>query len=62
MLQALLGANMTSQGKKYPLFPPILFPDELQRKKDVFLNPALVRVSLYAYKDFLRGILIKHRC
>ena len=46
MLQKLLGAHVSQEGKKYHVLPPILFPDESQKKKDVFLNPALVRVSL----------------
>lgn len=44
-LQELLGAHMTPKGKKYLLLPPILFPDGSQNKRDVFLNPALIRVS-----------------
>ena len=51
-LQDLLGANSTQRGKKYPLLPPILFPDGSQSKRDVFLNPALVRVSIFSYQAF----------
>jgi hypothetical protein len=45
MFQDLLGVHMTSMGKKYPLLPPIFYPNESQSKRDVFLNPALVNVS-----------------
>lgn len=51
-LQVLLGAHLTAQGKKYPLIPPILFPDGSTNKRDVFLNPALVRVSFVYYQVF----------
>ena len=51
-LQNLLGACMTPKGKKYPLLPPILFPDGSQNKKDVFLNPALVKVRIFFCKTF----------
>lgn len=52
ILQGLSGAYITPQGKKYRLLPPILFPDGSQSKKDVFLNPALVRVSFSFYRIF----------
>lgn len=48
--QKLLGAYMTTAGKKYPLFPPILFPDESQNKSDLFLNPVIVKVSTFFYR------------
>jgi len=51
-LQKLLGAHMTPEGRKYPLLPPILFPDQSQKQSDVFLNPALVRVSTLSYRAF----------
>jgi hypothetical protein len=51
-LQELLGAQMTSKGKKYLLLPPILFPDGSQNKRDVFLNPALIRVSIFTSQAF----------
>ena len=44
-LQDLSGAYMTTQGKKYQPLPLILFPDGPDNKKDIFLNPALIRVS-----------------
>lgn len=49
-LQQALGAHMTTMGKKYPLFPPILFPEGSNRKKDLFLNPALTNVSYLPYQ------------
>ena len=49
-LQYLLGACITPEGKKYPLLPPILFPNGSQNKKDVFLNLALVRVCIFFCK------------
>jgi len=45
-LQELLGAYMTPKGKRYSLFPPILFPDGSTNKSDIFLNPALTNVSV----------------
>ena len=51
-LQVLLGAQMTPKGKKYLLLPPILFPDGSKSKRDVFLNPALVKVSLSPHHAF----------
>jgi hypothetical protein len=44
-LQRLSGAYATETGKKYCVLPPILFPSGSGNKKDIFLNPALVRVS-----------------
>ena len=44
-LQELLGAHMTSEGKKYSVLPPILFPEGSNAKKNIFLNPALIKVS-----------------
>ena len=48
-LQELLGVQTTPEGKKYVLLAPILFPDGSNDKKDVFLNPALVRVSIFSF-------------
>ena len=45
-LQVLSGAYSTTSGKKYRVIPPILFPNGSTNKKEVFLNPALVNVSL----------------
>jgi hypothetical protein len=44
-LQRLSGAYATETGKKNHILPPILFPSGSGNKKDIFLNPALVRVS-----------------
>ena len=49
-LQMLSGATMTPKGKKYMLLPPILFPDGSNSNKDVFLNPALAKVSDLLYQ------------
>lgn len=51
-LQMLSGASFTSKGKKYRLLPPILFPNGSENNKDVFLNPALVKVSALFYQLF----------
>lgn len=53
MLQQLLGAYTTPKGKKYRLIAPILFLDETERNKDIFLNPALVKVSILFYQTFV---------
>ena len=45
MLQQLVGAEGEGDAKTYLLLPPILFPEGSTRKRDVFLNPALVNVS-----------------
>ena len=45
-LQDFSGVKDTLGGKEYPVFPPILFPNGIENKKDVFLNPALVNVSI----------------
>lgn len=37
---------LTSDKSRYDVFPPILFPDfDVTKKKEVFLNPALIKVS-----------------
>ena len=61
-LQILSGATMTPKGKKYMLLPPILFPDGSNSNKDVFLNPALARVSAYITGYSLHNVLINYRC
>ena len=60
-LQTLLGAHMTPEGKKYRLLPPILFPYGSQNRKDVFLNPALARVSVSLLRRSPDSILIRRR-
>lgn len=49
MLQVLSGAFVNSKGKGYVLMPPILFPYENGTKRDIFLNPSLIRVSCLIY-------------
>jgi hypothetical protein len=49
-LQVLAGAHITAQGKKYRILPPVLFPAGTEKKKDVFLNPAIARVSVLLYQ------------
>ena len=61
MFQMLLGVHTTSEGKKYCLLPPILFPTGSTNRKDVFLNPALVRVSVPLIRHSLYSVLIKSR-
>lgn len=62
-LQKLLGPKITSEGKKYMLLPPILFPNGIKKEKDVFLNPALVRVSFSHCREFNTSYAdIYHRC
>ena len=51
-LQMLSGPTMTPKGKKYMLLPLIFFPDGSNSNKDVFLNPALARVSDLLYQLF----------
>ena len=61
-LQVSSGAYITTKGKKYRLLPPVLFPDTSENKKDVFLNPALVKASVLLYQVFATCILIMLRC
>ena len=59
--QELLGVRATPVGKKYPLLPPILFPNgSTSKARDIFLNPALVRVSTFSSQA--STIPTKHRC
>jgi hypothetical protein len=51
-LQELVGARVSSKGKGYLLLPPILYPDGSQNKKDIFLNPALVKASILSNQVF----------
>jgi hypothetical protein len=51
-LQVLAGAHMTAQGKKYRLLPPVLYPPGPEKKKDIFLNPAIATVSTLFYQVF----------
>ena len=53
-LQKLLGAHMTPKGKKYLLLPPILYLDgSSKNKRDLFLNPALIKVSTFAHVHYV---------
>ena len=47
--QEQLGAIITPGGKKYPLLPPVLYPNELLDKNTLFTNPALARVYNLLY-------------
>ena len=45
--QTLLGVKDMPKGKQYPMLPPILYPDGSDMDpKQLFLNPALVKVSV----------------
>lgn len=45
--QTLLGVKDTPKGKRYPMLPPILYPDDSVDDPDqLFLNPVLVKVSI----------------
>ena len=53
--QVLLGVKNTSKGKRYPMFPPILYPDgKSTDPKQLFLNPALTKVDIHFNQGFLR--------
>ena len=47
--QKLLGAHMTTAGKEYEPISPFLYPDGSTRRGDLFLNPALAKVSKFSY-------------
>ena len=52
--QALLGVKDTPKGKRYPMLPPILFLDgSSANPSQLFLNPALIKVSVYFNINFL---------
>jgi hypothetical protein len=51
-LQQLLGAQVSTQGKKYILLPPILFPSGSKSKRDIFMNPALVKACITFHQTF----------
>lgn len=49
-LDVLLGAYFSAKGKEYIAIPPILFPEgSVGKKSDLFLNPALFKVSTFFY-------------
>jgi len=49
--QRLLGVTTTGGGKKYALFPPILFQN-VQKKERLFLNSAVVNVWVFSVNGF----------
>ena len=50
-LEELAGAQWSAGGKKYNPFPPIFFLNpEIEDKKDLFLNPALIAVSTPSFQ------------
>jgi len=52
--QALLGVKNTAKGPRYPVLPPILYPDgNYGEPTQLFLNPALVKVSILSDKTCL---------
>jgi len=54
--QILLGVKDTPKGKRYPLLPPILYPDGFNMDpRQIFLNPALVKVGFCFDQGFLFG-------
>ena len=51
--QVLLGVKNTSKGKRYPMFPLILYPDgKSTDPKQLFLNPALTKVNIHFNQGF----------
>lgn len=51
--QTLLGVKNTPKGKRYPMFPPILYPSNSgMDPKQLFLNPALVKVMFTPIEGF----------
>lgn len=52
MFQELLGVTTTTEGKKYPLLPPILFRNGQRDKNGLFLNLALVKVGVSFVNGF----------
>lgn len=51
--QKLLGVTISPGGKKYPLFPPILYPDGVPNKDVLFLNPVVGDVSTFIFSRSL---------
>jgi len=50
-LEQLAGAHVGPKGKEYAIVPPIFFPDGNAKKlSDVFLNPAIIKVSAIPYQ------------
>lgn len=43
--RALLGVTDSLKGKRYPMFPPILYPNDSMNPRQLFLNPVLTKVE-----------------
>ena len=43
--QILLGVKITPKGKRYPMFPPILYLNDSMNPRQLFLNPVLTKVE-----------------
>lgn len=52
--QEQLGAIITPEGKKYPLLPPVLYPNESLDKNTLFMNPALAKVCDLSVQRIVR--------
>jgi hypothetical protein len=49
----LLGVKDTPKGRRYPMLPPILYPDGSDTDpKRLFLNPALIKASAHSISCF----------
>jgi hypothetical protein len=48
--QQLLGITDSNMGKRYPMFPPILYPEDSGLDaRQLFLNPAIAKVSKISF-------------
>ena len=56
----LLGVDSPGS-RQYALFPRIFYPNDDKKAKDIFLNPALLKVSIYFIRCPLHNVLISHR-
>jgi hypothetical protein len=62
LLNKLLGASGSSEERKtYPLFPPIFYPKNVVNAKNIFLNPALPKVSHPFIRCLMQSLLRKRR-
>jgi hypothetical protein len=51
--RTLLGVKDTPKGKRYPMLPLILYPNGSDTDpKQLFLNPALIKVSVHSISCF----------
>jgi hypothetical protein len=49
----LLGVKDTPKGRRYPMLPPILYPNGSDADpKQLFLNPALIKASAHSISHF----------